>query len=58
MSNKEELLNKITTLRAKANQLKSEADELVLKAQNKSLERMETLEELQILLQEYKQFQI
>jgi len=50
----QEELNKITTLRAKANLLKVEIEQLTLKAKNKEVERKETLEELESILKEYK----
>lgn len=51
---KEELKQKILNLQAQSLAQKKEADDYIAKAQEVSANRLETLEELQILLQEYK----
>lgn len=51
--NKEELLRNITTLKAKADNLKKLADEAVATAQQYSMQRLDILEEIKILLNRY-----
>jgi len=45
--------NSINTLQAKAHSLKVEADSLITQAQAKSIERLDTLEEIQNLAREF-----
>jgi hypothetical protein len=51
---KEELKNKILVLRAQTDAQKKEADKYIALAQEISARRLEDLEELQSLLEEYK----
>lgn len=53
--NKEELKQKIINKQAQAISLKSQADELLSQAQSLSVQRLDILEEIQLLLKEYKE---